>query len=81
MTVAQLQQWIDMVAQCNDTVFESATAVAETYKACMLDLEPPEPLLLEMLSDENLAYCDLITGFQPASSQRLLGDVNDSYDG
>ena len=70
-TMAVFTQWMNMVAECNERVFDSSAAIEELYISCMMDRPPPPVLLLEELSDDDVGFCDLVTGLQPAGQSQV----------
>lgn len=54
LPASRFAQWVKILAECNKNVYDASQAIESLYIACMLEQEPPEMLVLEQLTDEEV---------------------------
>lgn len=76
-----LQEWIEMIARCNERVKDMAEAIEPLLLSCLREEQPPGELLLETVDSGELGEYDLLDLLLPAAdTQRNFEVVSDNID-
>jgi hypothetical protein len=79
--IKRLEDWMDMLAKCNNSVMDMSTAIEPLLVSCMREEEPPEMLRFEMIDEDEFRDMDRMDCFELAEdTQRSFEIVRESVE-
>lgn len=67
--IHRLEDWIQMVATCNENIQETCEAIEPLFLRCMAEEAPPEQLFLEVVEEEDIEDWSFVALLKPTEDR------------